>query len=186
MSFTYAASSTGVYPRVGGGNTILPSSPTRNEGLSPRGRGKRVSCRRCNSSEGSIPAWAGETVGSSVSSMRITVYPRVGGGNACLCPLFTCSRGLSPRGRGKHERGEIFGTFEWSIPAWAGETASAVSRRCPAAVYPRVGGGNQNLRSASDCDIGLSPRGRGKQVELQAANRCVRSIPAWAGETASG
>ena len=52
------------------------------------------------------------------------------------------------------------------------------------AVYPRVGGGNEDPLLSDDPDGGLSPRGRGKQrpadLDIAAA---IGSIPAWAGET---
>ena len=70
-----------VYPRVGGGNWVKYASKYSIPGLSPRGRGKPHCGAEWSISEGSIPAWAGET--SRVRRWRpvIPVYPRVGGGN---------------------------------------------------------------------------------------------------------
>ena len=111
----------------------------------------------------SIPAWAGET-------------PSPGS-----CPHN--SRGLSPRGRGKHVQDISPGSTSGSIPAWAGETARGLSPASWARVYPRVGGGNLGLRGRRPVYFGLSPRGRGK-LGRQSAKGCrLRSIPAWAGET---
>ena len=91
--------------------------------------------------------------------------------------------GLSPRGRGK--RAEAYALREaWrSIPAWAGETAiTPVSHRSQW-VYPRVGGGNAMSSVVAAPSRGLSPRGRGKLVDVAVAIRRRGSIPAWAGET---
>ena len=71
-----------VYPRVGGGN--FPSwkpCPAQN-GLSPRGRGKRRAVGLDYQNPGSIPAWAGETTPPRTAGRWRRVYPRVGGGNA--------------------------------------------------------------------------------------------------------
>ena len=93
--------------------------------------------------------------------------------------------GLSPRGRGKLLRLRNGNTSSGSIPAWAGETETLSRCRPTPAVYPRVGGGNSE-RSTHCRDIaGLSPRGRGKLVFGVFLDACYRSIPAWAGETAT-
>ena len=70
-----------VYPRVGGGNITSPFSMHIQEGLSPRGRGKRTGGRSGRGKEGSIPAWAGETPWNAGMIWPARVYPRVGGGN---------------------------------------------------------------------------------------------------------
>ena len=70
-----------------------------------------------------------------------------------------------------------------SIPAWAGETAEVKAKHEYGTVYPRVGGGNWEWFGREFGREGLSPRGRGKPIQLQAGMFAVRSIPAWAGET---
>ena len=92
----------GVYPRVGGGNTGPSAFPAVGRGLSPRGRGKRARLQPYEVQRGSIPAWAGETLGSPAARPGLQVYPRVGGGNLTLRALVQIPHGLSPRGRGKH------------------------------------------------------------------------------------
>ena len=52
-----------VYPRVGGGNIGAALRRPLDGGLSPRGRGKRAPFQRQRTRAGSIPAWAGETIG---------------------------------------------------------------------------------------------------------------------------
>ena len=170
---------------MGGGNH--PSHMPRRyvEGLSPRGRGKRISQRRTETAKRSIPAWAGETRRAGCAPLCSTVYPRVGGGNLPLALPRQTKKGLSPRGRGKpgcvYERS----VADRSIPAWAGETI-AVKRLCrKCAVYPRVGGGNHSLYIMPTGARGLSPRGRGKLSPCFQCAEFPRSIPAWAGETAA-
>ena len=70
------------------------------KGLSPRGRGNRVSKSGVNHSVRSIPAWAGEPGPDAQQLYRARVYPRVGGGTAAGQGIHPASEGLSPRGRG--------------------------------------------------------------------------------------
>ncbi len=192
-----------VYPRVGGGNCRLLGIPNAQEGLSPRGRGKRLilfsrtaSPRSIPAWAGkpapgsggdtqcrSIPAWAGETHGRAAVAHLVGVYPRVGGGNGF--PAFpNCPpRGLSPRGRGKPRWVARFCAAIRSIPAWAGETRQNRRWGCKPGVYPRVGGGNPPAIGIAAFAWGLSPRGRGKPEVCPSAAKSARSIPAWAGET---
>ena len=132
----------------------------------------------------SIPAWAGETGSSYVASLWRRVYPRVGGGNRTCLLRHPIGSGLSPRGRGKRLPAALHARLRRSIPAWAGETRIVSSSHRSRAVYPRVGGGNvAGTRSACRWR-GLSPRGRGKPSCRRLAPSDMRSIPAWAGETA--
>ena len=91
--------------------------------------------------------------------------------------------GLSPRGRGKHILKPDGGAKSRSIPAWAGETQKRVRKVSYLWVYPRVGGGNDGVRAATALAGGLSPRGRGKLLDVYLMHSYIRSIPAWAGET---
>ena len=118
-----------------------------------------------------------------LSRVLLSVYPRVGGGNAHIGGLNAVGAGLSPRGRGKLPIAYSKRGVERSIPAWAGETPPAAHRSSAVRVYPRVGGGN-NILICDGIEIwGLSPRGRGKHAERAFASEAQGSIPAWAGET---
>ena len=170
---------------MGGGNFRTALAGEDAEGLSPRGRGKRLRPRLHDVRSRSIPAWAGETKRPPTCGVTKTVYPRVGGGNLDEADASTKQRGLSPRGRGKQpppfEEVVVYG----SIPAWAGETTSRSQCGWKQAVYPRVGGGNVPLILRMPPLLGLSPRGRGKHRVGYRCLRPRRSIPAWAGETLS-
>ena len=175
-----------VYPRVGGGNGSANPKHSNLPGLSPRGRGKPCSFTLPFPMSGSIPAWAGETKGKERNRYANAVYPRVGGGN----PSGICQRlamgGLSPRGRGKPALAGRARRGHRSIPAWAGETGGRPAGPPPPAVYPRVGGGNDQFGTTDGADGGLSPRGRGKRPAQRYHRQPPGSIPAWAGETLLG
>ena len=70
----------------------------------------------------------------------------MGGGNVEGKMRLCAREGLSPRGRGKPEEDAHREAQGGSIPAWAGETPRIDQRRLIVAVYPRVGGGNWQLR----------------------------------------
>ena len=86
---------------MGGGNAVLRGDAVPEQGLSPRGRGKRLALDIRGFVRGSIPAWAGETLCAKPPSKTRWVYPRVGGGNVKVLPIDPGHYGLSPRGRGK-------------------------------------------------------------------------------------
>ena len=105
---------TPVYPRVGGGTTLLNVGGEFKTGLSPRGRGNRMRPLSLPLALRSIPAWAGEPQPLHAFSQRHqvyprkTVYPRVGGGtqqSPSIGAMAGSGTGLSPRGRGVHSRG---------------------------------------------------------------------------------
>ena len=150
---------------MGGGNPLEDAQIFSLDGLSPRGRGKLGGGDAVAGGDGSIPAWAGETVPSQAPlPPPREVYPRVGGGNTARIRNKGDSEGLSPRGRGKLYR-TYFVTFQYgSIPAWAGETSPRHALRERPKVYPRVGGGNAPTADAPKPTNGLSPRGRGKRL----------------------
>ena len=89
-----------VYPRVGGGTVVVVVRFVLAGGLSPRGRGNRVSYVFVLAVFRSIPAWAGEPIPVSGEKWIITVYPRVGGGTVSAVASRETEAGLSPRGRG--------------------------------------------------------------------------------------
>ena len=172
-----------VYPRVGGGNLPAYAQVCPPEGLSPRGRGKLRGSLPIGVTPRSIPAWAGETCSHPTSPQSSTVYPRVGGGNSCVKVNPIIWPGLSPRGRGKPGSAAALSAWTRSIPAWAGETCQPPWATGTDKVYPRVGGGNGVRVGLPVQTTGLSPRGRGKRLDIRPLVIPRRSIPAWAGET---
>ena len=172
-----------VYPRVCGGNRKALSNCLACLGLSPRVRGKREKPETSRATLRSIPACAGETQLFRRSTPRVSVYPRVCGGNYKTMGLAGRYIGLSPRVRGKHCQQSAGRHRTRSIPACAGETRSPGRRRRRARVYPRVCGGNVVKVWMANGIAGLSPRVRGKRVVDPRYPGYLRSIPACAGET---
>ncbi len=132
---------------------------------------------------GSIPAWAGETAGSSHQPTSRPVDPRVGGGDTSTKSGGRSNSGRSPRGRGRPTGRGSSSALVRSIPAWAGETLPLPVPWGAGRVDPRVGGGDYASLQTSWWCGGRSPRGRGRLNEAFSANLTNRSIPAWAGET---
>ena len=176
-----AQSTTGLSPRVRG-TTFWASVWVYPLGLSPRVRGNRAPAGYPHCTDGSIPACAGEPRARWLSALYRRVYPRVCGGTRWPICTESLPTGLSPR-----VRGNLLGmTSQFglgrSIPACAGEPASAAGNPLFNAVYPRVCGGTAILPTVSTYLLGLSPRVRGNRVRSSTACQAQRSIPACAGE----
>ena len=75
--------------------------------------------------------------------------------------------------------------FVGLIPARAGKTAHSSSRRASTRAHPRAGGENSPVGLASWCQLGSSPRGRGKPGVEIGDHSAHRLIPARAGKTPS-
>ncbi len=171
-----------VDPRVGGGSAEFIAGQQRDQGRSPRGRGKLNWYRHQQLQHGSIPAWAGEAIRAKPVCDISKVDPRVGGGSTFRRLVRRTDLGRSPRGRGKRgeklHRAGIVG----SIPAWAGEAGQHALYRHQPEVDPRVGGGSTHQIVITSPSAGRSPRGRGKLCSFCRYSSFNRSIPAWAGE----
>ena len=150
-----------VYPRACGGTGGDHLALVEDGGLSPRLRGNHETADEALDRFGSIPAPAGEPAPPSTSISILTVYPRACGGthqHRCFGILLA---GLSPRLRGNHHPLQEARACNRSIPAPAGEPASAASTATPATVYPRACGGTCESGPMSYACKGLSPRLRG-------------------------
>ena len=181
-SICSCAVGSGVHPRERGGSFagfldgIFPLGP------SPRARGKRPSHRKQKSSQGSIPASAGEAKVTLRLCHRCQVHPRERGGSPRTRQQPPPAGGPSPRARGKrgsHQGRQVRGG---SIPASAGEACSAPRRNSAARVHPRERGGSGIRSTWSGGTRGPSPRARGKHVHASADSLIGGSIPASAGE----
>ncbi len=151
-------------------------------GLSPRVRGNPIWAFPYPPSRRSIPACAGEPCSLQVLLTVRMVYPRVCGGTyACKADRF-CANGLSPRVRGNQRATRKAMQRVRSIPACAGEPTTHRECRNTKEVYPRVCGGTDASRNASNEIVGLSPRVRGNPIVLLGQAIHPGSIPACAGE----
>ena len=112
---------TRVYPRVCGGTRHIPASYDSHGGLSPRVRGNLALPLFASAHARSIPACAGEPVGSTAGIWMLWVYPRVCGGTDGRNLQAVSGGGLSPRVRGNPAAAGVQNDRQRSIPACAGE-----------------------------------------------------------------
>ena len=97
---TTCRTTSGAYPRAGGGTAPMECRAASFMGLSPRGRGNHILERaRCRQA-GPIPARAGEPGSTSWRRNTRRAYPRAGGGTGIYRIEDYPAGGLSPRGRG--------------------------------------------------------------------------------------
>ena len=91
--------------------------------------------------------------------------------------------GSSPRGRGKRAYRSGEDTQAGLIPARAGKTAATPRPAHVCRAHPRAGGENALPVRALGCQVGSSPRGRGKPWCSRIDQLLRRLIPARAGKT---
>ena len=171
-----------VYPRVCGGSGIREYHQRRLRGLSPRVRGKPSRSRYPIVLVRSIPACAGEATRPARRPTMARVYPRVCGGSVRIINGVDQLLGLSPRVRGKLDIGNGGAAGGGSIPACAGEARRWRPALPARRVYPRVCGGSGVIAGDGGGVRGLSPRVRGKHLQVGPHRQAAGSIPACAGE----
>ena len=171
------------HPRSRGENGVSIASEPDHAGSSPLTRGKhparilRVIAPRL------IPAHAGKTVRTSLSSRPSWAHPRSRGENAIPQRGGGTLRGSSPLTRGKPKalRGDAH--HDGLIPAHAGKTARPASRLIPGEAHPRSRGENKQAASDIVGAVGSSPLTRGKPGPRDRPPGRFRLIPAHAGKT---
>ena len=156
---------------------------TVDTGSSPRGRGKLGISQADLARLRLIPARAGKTRRSGSLSPPPSAHPRAGGENNLRASPGHCSRGSSPRGRGKPTGPPRPASKPRLIPARAGKTTSQRRSGHARTAHPRAGGENNTCLRASVDTAGSSPRGRGKLVVLPTPPFWFGLIPARAGKT---
>mgnify|MGYP000910733686 CR=1 FL=1 len=171
------------HPRAGGENIPSKFRPSREQGSSPRGRGKLRRVRTSCWPRGLIPARAGKTSGCVLPGSNWAAHPRAGGENAARDDDRLPRGGSSPRGRGKH--GVYFPSDDpvRLIPARAGKTSRPLLRSRRPRAHPRAGGENRYPCPRQPRAGGSSPRGRGKRRAAAPVTVVPRLIPARAGKT---
>ena len=171
------------HPRAGGENDVSTGKQRRYVGSSPRRRGKLIRVLLRTSGQRLIPAQAGKTRRPCRASSPTRAHPRAGGENLRQQTHSPSSDGSSPRRRGK--LASIGYDAQWSglIPAQAGKTPRPRrARGCPRA-HPRAGGENLEGKMQEACEMGSSPRRRGKLCARGARPEARGLIPAQAGKT---
>ena len=164
----------------------MPAAFAAARGLSPPTRGNHSRKVIDIAAEGSIPAHAGEPAAAMSCARVVRVYPRPRGGTSLADSALANARGLSPPTRGNPLRRPADERQRRSIPAHAGEPCSTPRAPRGGSVYPRPRGGTLALRGAVSPAQGLSPPTRGNPELGAYRGRHAGSIPAHAGEPASG
>ena len=169
-----------------GGTGLREAGEHGGAGLSPRVRGNPQARWRDLEVHRSIPACAGEPYQRQRLTGFQRVYPRVCGGTAYehIDPRWIT--GLSPRVRGNPARETRDERAGRSIPACAGEPPRTVRTSGSTQVYPRVCGGTSDVKIGPKIASGLSPRVRGNRRRRAPRRQRGGSIPACAGEPATG
>ena len=152
-------------------------------GSSPLTRGAHEETHRQNLMAGLIPAHAGSTTGSSVTSRVSTAHPRSRGEHDVQFALPETALGSSPLTRGAHSRRGAPRPGSGLIPAHAGSTSSQLAMAGATTAHPRSRGEHAAQRIQECIQVGSSPLTRGARVRKPVTRRCVRLIPAHAGST---
>ena len=171
------------HPRACGANPVLGDFRGRDDGSSPRMRGKRTEEWGRHRSRRIIPAHAGQTTSGLPGSVTSSDHPRACGANVEMHASLGSHAGSSPRVRGKLRYRHYPLLVARIIPAHAGQTCC---RRRPSRSrpdHPRACGANSFTPAFNWPSTGSSPRMRGKLREPLRVLHDIRIIPAHAGQT---
>ena len=182
---TGGTSATTVHPRVCGEHGGGRRGPQRGPGSSPRVRGTRRRRPVPAVETRFIPACAGNTADERVRNPPQPVHPRVCGEHPARTTGHRHCSGSSPRVRGTPEWRQLPHPCPRFIPACAGNTLLPVLCADPRAVHPRVCGEHREAVHPQPPLFGSSPRVRGTPMSSASSPRCMRFIPACAGNTSS-
>ena len=152
-------------------------------GSSPLTRGKRVRVATGHGVQGLIPAHAGKTSPSRVTTKHTWAHPRSRGENAVVSLEQLAPAGSSPLTRGKHWTLLTTLTASGLIPAHAGKTWSCPSRSARPWAHPRSRGENRSGGRRRRLRGGSSPLTRGKLAHDRHVCSPPGLIPAHAGKT---
>ena len=171
------------HPRACGANTVSAFDYPREDGSSPRVRGKLARSAQVGHGVRIIPARAGQTVRPVCAMPSSPDHPRACGANGHARDHPQRDLGSSPRVRGKrthatHQRvpariiparaGQTCRSYASArrstriIPARAGQTARLRPKRSARPDHPRACGANSGVFTLSADISGSSPRVRGK------------------------
>ena len=130
-----------------------------------------------------IPAYAGNTVNTSVQVRGLSVHPRVCGEHSSSRMQWRSASGSSPRMRGTLRGAILDPAPQRFIPAYAGNTGTSTSGFLSSTVHPRVCGEHFDHLQPMHDRCGSSPRMRGTRKSKKRSRTIRRFIPAYAGNT---
>ncbi|SAI67733.1 Domain of uncharacterised function (DUF2825) [Bordetella ansorpii] len=129
-----------VHPRIRGEHFLGAAMAEITIGSSPHTRGTLVDLAGVWRGGRFIPAYAGNTSGTSESTAATPVHPRIRGEHCFGMPARRSKAGSSPHTRGTLEHGLAQVTDGRFIPAYAGNTWRGSSARLATTVHPRIRG----------------------------------------------
>ena len=135
------------HPRARGENWVARSTPWRQNGTSPRTRGKHWYRPRWRRVDRNIPAHAGKTPRTISCVIWVTEHPRARGENQSTVRNPTTQRGTSPRTRGKPMQPPSTCGSNRNIPAHAGKTRLRPLVLRIRTEHPRARGENCNVEA---------------------------------------
>ena len=152
-------------------------------GSSPLARGTLGPHQRIYDQRRLIPARAGNTDRILPGCRFARPHPRSRGEHRRSVSIYALTGGSSPLARGTLTAACCAVTLSRLIPARAGNTPEDLppNQHCPA--HPRSRGEHADTPAAPVNVTGSSPLARGTQQRLHLIQRCVRLIPARAGNT---
>ena len=171
------------HPRVCGEHRTTIQRPSDTSGSSPRMRGTHESAVWHDRRRRIIPAYAGNTGWLPRLPDWRWDHPRVCGEHASRLLRLRSRRGSSPRMRGTPRSTRPQQTSGGIIPAYAGNTSSAMLNLSSSRDHPRVCGEHSLPRLSHWLMRGSSPRMRGTLVFVYQLRIVGRIIPAYAGNT---
>ena len=152
-------------------------------GSSPRERGTLAGRRGLPTARRFIPARAGNTSRLHRSAVVSAVHPRASGEHSVESSKTGGRGGSSPRERGTPLVDHLTQVGTRFIPARAGNTSSAATRKGCCSVHPRASGEHGSMPGQGLSSTGSSPRERGTRSGGDVGCNDVRFIPARAGNT---
>ena len=171
------------HPRSRGEHRRSVSIYALTGGSSPLARGTLTAACCAVTLSRLIPARAGNTPEDLPPNQHCPAHPRSRGEHASVTAAFISGLGSSPLARGTQDLAAEMVAGGRLIPARAGNTMRALPPRRPSAAHPRSRGEHADTPAAPVNVTGSSPLARGTQQRLHLIQRCVRLIPARAGNT---
>ena len=171
------------HPRVCGEHRLSSSTPSSNQGSSPRMRGTQTNWLHGRMLRGIIPAYAGNTCAGAAVRRCCGDHPRVCGEHWARVPVGETCEGSSPRMRGTRTICLSAGGSIGIIPAYAGNTAVSVASWVSVGDHPRVCGEHSVETLKKSASAGSSPRMRGTRRDMDPVQPAAGIIPAYAGNT---
>ncbi len=155
-------------------------------GPSPLTRGSLTSRAEVDVEVRSIPAHAGQPSRGRTAFLCLPVHPRSRGAAVMGHALPLTHGGPSPLTRGSQLPCAPGQKISGSIPAHAGQPASAIAAYSRSAVHPRSRGAAGQCHAIIRPWGGPSPLTRGSRVPFNRRAKSARSIPAHAGQPLAG